>query len=113
MEGQNVYTSTSAKLGNCVRKSHDFHALLVRVINIIYTCIHPYTNLCLFIHKGISSFIKTSLKTVTIAIGIIVTFILLYYLVTGVTSVFTKSNGTGGEVTVCVCVTLYVSVILC
>ena len=58
------------------------------------------------IHKGISSFMKTSLKTVVIGIGIIATFLLLYFLITGVASVFTKSYETGGEAAlyVCVCV---------
>ena len=50
---------------------------------------------------------KTSLKKVAIGIGIIATFVLLYFLVTGVTSMITKSNGTGGEVNVCVCVCVF------
>ena len=71
------------------------------------------TNISLFLHKGISSFIKTSLKTVAIGIGFIATFLLLYFLVTGVTSVFTKSNGTGGEVTMCVCVCVCMCLCVC
>ena len=55
---------------------------------------------------------KTSLKKVSIGIGIIATFVLLYFLVTGVTSMITKSNGTGGEVNVCVCVCVYLGNLL-
>ena len=53
-----------------------------------------YTNLSLFIHKGLSSFIKTSLR-----VGIVglLAIIVLYFLVSGYISEFTKSNGTGGE----------------
>ena len=64
---------------------------------------------------------KTSLKKVAVGIGIIVTFILLYFLITGVPSMFTKSNGTGGEdnmyvcarVCVCLCVCVSVCVFVC
>ena len=53
-----------------------------------------YTDISLFMHKGLSSFIKTSLK-----VGIVglLASIVLYFLVSGIISVFTKSNGTGGE----------------
>ena len=60
----------------------------------VYTYIHLYTNLSLLIHKGLTSFIKTSLK-----VGIVglLAIIVLYFLLSGIISVLTKSNGTGGE----------------
>ena len=53
-----------------------------------------YTDISLFMHKGLSSFVKTSQK-----VGIVglLASIVLYFLVSGIISVFTKSNGTGGE----------------
>ena len=70
------------------------YKLCICICKYAYTYIHVYTNLSLIIHKGLSTFIKTSLK-----VGIVglLAIIVLYFLLYGIISVFTKSNGTGGE----------------
>ena len=62
--------------------------------NTFITYIHTLICTQTYLYSGLSSFIMTSLK---VGIVGILAIIVLYFLASGIISVFTKSNRTGGE----------------